>query len=409
MGAPFLPLRRLLAAVAALLVGMLAVAAPGDRAAHADDPLGRAAEALQRSPLFVHPDATAGIDRSGRDGVLGRLMAATTPVYVAVLPASAGTQALGGVSQLPSALFQQVRRPGTYLVVVGDELHAGSTRIGRRAQVLADQAGSRSGGDTVTAVLDFVDRVESEAAVATTQDPPPERTATFPWTRLLLLGGTAGLVYLLVRRRREVLDRELAAVREVAAEDVAAFAADLSAFEPDEGAEAVRLHHEATEAYGRASTALLASSSPQDIEAVTTALAHGRFVLASAQAAVAGTPPPPRRPPCFFDPRHGPSRLDARWAPAGGVERWVPACADCAIRLGTGEEPETRLVPAGTGRCPYWEAGRAYGPWAGGYYRDYGGTALLPGLLVGTTLGSTLAVPEQPGPPAAESDRGGRP
>ena len=37
---------------------------------------------------------------------------------------------------------------------------------------------------------------------------------------------------------------------------------------------------------------------------------YARWQLHTAQALLAGTPPPPRRLPCFVDPRHGPSVAD---------------------------------------------------------------------------------------------------
>jgi hypothetical protein len=109
--------------------------------------------------------------------------------------------------------------------------------------------------------------------------------------------------------------------------------------------------------------------------------------MASAKARLAGEEPPERRPPCFFDPRHGPSVRDVEWAPPGGELRPVPACAADALRVEEGEEPESREVLAGGRRTPYWNAGPAYGPWAGGFYGATAG-ALLPMLFVGSMLGS---------------------
>ncbi|MYU17195.1 hypothetical protein GTZ78_42570, partial [Streptomyces sp. SID8361] len=103
-----------------------------------------------------------------------------------------------------------------------------------------------------------------------------------------------------------------------------------------------------------------------------------------------GRPLPQRRPPCFFDPRHGPSVRDVPWAPLGGTRRSVPACAADATRIDDGAEPDARTVPVGGDRRrPYWEAGPAYGPWASGYFGGYG-SMLLPGLLIGTLLGGSL-------------------
>src|SRR3954453_2294873 len=80
-------------------------------------------------------------------------------------------------------------------------------------------------------------------------------------------------------------------------------------------------------------------------------------------------PPPP--PPCFFNPQHGPSTEDVDWAPPGGAPRPVPACAADAERVRVGAEPDVRKVAVGTGRRPYWEAGRGYGGYAQGYFSPY--------------------------------------
>src|SRR5882672_2270648 len=78
----------------------------------------------------------------------------------------------------------------------------------------------------------------------------------------------------------------------------------------------------------------------EDLAAVSSALEEGRFAMVSAKARLQGQDPPERRPPCFFDPRHGPSVRDVEWAPPGGRPRAVPACAACATRVEDGEEPE---------------------------------------------------------------------
>ncbi|CAM5315874.1 Homocitrate synthase [Streptomyces glaucescens] len=102
-----------------------------------------------------------------------------------------------------------------------------------------------------------------------------------------------------------------------------------------------------------------------------------------------GRPLPERRLPCFFDPRHGPSAADVIWTPEGGATREVPVCAADRARLADGLDPMIREVDTGYGRRPYWDAGPAYGPWAGGYF----GGGILPGLLIGTMLGGMMATP----------------
>ena len=105
--------------------------------------------------------------------------------------------------------------------------------------------------------------------------------------------------------------------------------------------------------------------------------------MAAAKAELAGGEPPERRPPCFFDPRHGPSVDEVEWAPPGGEPRPVPVCAADLQRTHDGLVPDARQVPAGGQMVPYWAAGPAYMPWAGGFF----GGGLLPGLFIGSMLG----------------------
>jgi len=94
--------------------------------------------------------------------------------------------------------------------------------------------------------------------------------------------------------------------------------------------------------------------------------------MACVRARVAGEPLPTRRPPCFFDPRHGLSVTDVSWTPAGGTPRDVPACALDAERVRAGAEPDVRKVMVGAQRVPYWQGGRAYQPYAAGYFGRFG-------------------------------------
>jgi hypothetical protein len=109
--------------------------------------------------------------------------------------------------------------------------------------------------------------------------------------------------------------------------------------------------------------------------------------MAAAEALLAGKQPPERRPPCFFDPRHGPSTRDVEWAPPGGSPRKVPACEADAQAVERGVEPASRQVVAGGRSVPYWNAPPYFGPWAGGYFMPFGGMGFLSGLFVGELLG----------------------
>ena len=129
-------------------------------------------------------------------------------------------------------------------------------------------------------------------------------------------------------------------------------------------------------------------TAPDDIRHVTGILDDGRYAIACVRARVAGEPLPTRRPPCFFDPRHGLSVTDVDYAPAGGATRSVPACALDAERVGAGADPDVRQVMVGSRRVPYWQGGPAYAPYAAGYFAAGAGMSLMfGGLLIGSMGG----------------------
>src|SRR5581483_2642142 len=94
--------------------------------------------------------------------------------------------------------------------------------------------------------------------------------------------------------------------------------------------------------------------SPKELSRVSSALEEGRYQMAVAEAALAGRPAPERRPPCFFDPRHGPSARDVEWAPPCGAPRLVPACEADAQRVEHGQEPQSREISYGGAVMPYY-------------------------------------------------------
>ena len=61
----------------------------------------------------------------------------------------------------------------------------------------------------------------------------------------------------------------------------------------------------------------------------------------------------------------------------------MPACAADAVRVRDGNDPETRHVSVGGRDVPYWQAGPAYGPFAGGFFAG----GLVPAVFVGSLLG----------------------
>ncbi|HET7432747.1 MAG TPA: hypothetical protein VFJ89_14660 [Nocardioides sp.] len=196
---------------------------------------------------------------------------------------------------------------------------------------------------------------------------------------LVLLGVAA---FVVVRRRNRALAaereaRELEPVKKLAFEDVTALGVELQDLdlelagrELDQGANAD--YQRALDTYEAAKTAADAISRAEQVQDVTKILDDGRYAIACVRARVAGEALPQRRPPCFFDPRHGLSVEDVPFAPVGGAPRQVPACALDAERVKAGAEPDTRQVMVGTQRVPYWQGGRAYRPYAAGYFGGFG-------------------------------------
>ncbi len=194
------------------------------------------------------------------------------------------------------------------------------------------------------------------------------------------------------KSRRE---REWEEVRSSSQDDLVALGDDIRALDVDVQMPGVsedlkQRYEQAVEAYQRASEIFDRAKRPEDLAPVSETLEEGRFAMACAKALSDGRPLPERRPPCFFDPRHGPSTEDVEWAPPGGSSRPVPACAADALRIKEGFQPHGRQVSVDGHPTDYWNAPRHYGPWAGGYFNGFGGGGLLSGLLVGSALGAGL-------------------
>ena len=361
-----------------------------------------AAAALQESPLYVADealteleDAGGSFDDAARATVLDRIESAETPIYVAVLPEAAADQ--GGAE----ALYEALGSAGTYLVVLSNGRTSGGSTTLDGADQAAAEAEEDAEGDVETTILGFVDRAEELPTIDSNAgtgsgdagNGSGSESDGSGWIPLGIIAAAGGGGFLLYRRNKRNRERaELAPVRSALDEDVTAYGEELADLDLDvrnPGAvpeEAKQEYARALDLYENAKTAADRVERPGQLQPVTAALDEGRWLLASVRARLAGEEPPPRRLPCFFDPRHGPSVEEISWAPPGGAARDVPACAADATRIKDGLDPDVRLVPVGDGtRRPYWDAGPAYSGWAGGYFGGF-----LPGMLWGTVLGSSL-------------------
>ncbi|MGW2616562.1 hypothetical protein [Streptomyces sp. NPDC001500] len=356
------------------------------------------ADSLRRDPVYVDPEAAAQLSPAEVRALERQIEDADKPLFIAVLPADYPTAGLFGDLRTATGVT------GLYAIRLGErfDARADSSVLPRTAvrNLVGSVAGER---DAKTQLTDFTDRALTRmGGSAPAGWGSPNGGGKIPSSALIVAGavvvaGGAGAYTLVRRGRRRRAEEQRAALdrlRVVVDEDITAFGEELDRldFHPAEAGadDAMRADYErALDAYEQAKTAMAAAGRPQDVRAVTEALEDGRFSLASLAARREGRPLPERRPPCFFDPRHGPSVADATWTPPGGATREVPVCAADATRLADGRDPVIREVDSDYGRRPYWEAGPAYGPWAGGYF----GGGILPGLLVGTMLGSMMAAP----------------
>ncbi len=362
-----------------------------------------AGQQLRQDPLYVNQDALDELESEGRPfsddaqaDVRDRLGDATTPIYVAVLPfAGDDPTRENEADQLANA----TGRDGTYLVVFPDGSGSFTSNLLPRDDVgfAATQASRNSSGDMGAFITDFVERVEviADEVAAGSSDgsgggaSDGDGSGYLPLAILLAAGGGGLLLYRRNKRQRELA--ELNQVRGALEEDITAYGEELASLDLDPKdrtipAEARDEYASALDLYETAKSAAARAEAPGHLRPVTAALEQGRWLLACVRARINGEPVPERRPPCFFDPRHGPSVADVTWTPPGGVPREVPACQADVVRLQEGQNPDSRLVTVDGERRPYWEAGPAYSAWAAGYYGGF-----LPAMLWGTMLGSAMA------------------
>ncbi|MFI1565655.1 hypothetical protein ACH4ZX_21825 [Streptomyces sp. NPDC020490] len=386
--------RSLPALLLALVLAALTVTAP--RAEAATD-VSVIAAALRQGPVYVDPAASAQLSAGDADALARRIKDAGKPLFIAVLPADHPTRNLFADLRTATGVT------GLYGIRLGDRFDARADSSVMSVPARQNLVASVQGEDAKTQLNDFADRaLAGMGGSAPASWGSPSDGGGVPVTGLIvggavLVAGGAGVYTLARRNRRRRAEEQRAALeklRVVVDEDITAFGEELDRldFHPAESGadDAMRADYErALDAYEQAKTAMAAAARPEDVRAVTRALEDGRFSLAQLAARREHRPLPERRPPCFFDPRHGPSVADAVWTPAAGAPREVPVCAADRARLADGRDPAVREVDTQYGRRPYWDAGPAYGPWAGGYF----GGGLLPALLVGTMLGSMMATP----------------
>jgi hypothetical protein len=394
--------RRVLPVLAGLVLCLLAgLASP----AWAGPWVDRAAGSLRDDPLYVHPSARPTLSPPEAERVRARLTIAGTPVFVAVLPGQARGEAGGDANRLAGMVAASVGRPGTYLVVAGGEEGAGSNTLAKGVAAGQARAAFRQHPELAAATMDFIGRAEKAAgrppATTPPAQPPPGQDDADGNTLLVVLLAIAGVVTLAVllaltlenrsERRSVRFGNQFGEAKAVAQEDLTALADDLRNLDVDlqadelDNPQAVNQYTRAHEFLERAEQAFEQARDPTDLAQVSTALESGRFAMASARALFERRDPPRRRPPCFFDTRHGPSVNDVGWEAPGGPPRPVPVCAACMRQIASGTQPQPRKVRTGLRRVPFYDLPPHFESWFGGYF---GGAAA--DLVVGFPLGNAL-------------------
>ena len=388
-----------------------------------------AADRLREDSLYIHPSVESALDPAEVRRLEKLVRESSTPMYLAILP-SAALEEGGGTDQgAIIKLAQEVGRRGIFAlaIVTGGERDyfiAGSnfaTGDGRIRKAANDAVATRRDEGVGPIVIDFVERANALTADAATGAAPEAPAAdgvddagAGAGTLILLGGGAlaAGAYFVTRRERRRLQGGAFEEAKDNARDDLIALGEDIRSLDidvemPGTPKAVIDDYSVALAAYERAENAWEAARSPEDLEPVSMALEEGRWAMASAKARLEGEEPPLRRAPCFFDPRHGPSSREVEWAPPYGAPRMVPACEADAQRVERGEDPHAREIMVGGQPTPYWNAGPAYAPFAGGFFG--GSTAgLLPSLLVGSMLGMSVGSMFAAGDAwAADGDFGG--
>ncbi len=375
---------------------------------------------LQHKRVFIDPSVRDTLASSTVASLENQVNQTQRPLSVAVLPQAALNEGGGHADGLASAILKGLHRSGTVLVVSGLSFGTASssqadskaasgavTSALHGAGVKAGRSLGRDAGKAVGGVLsDATSRTAAalgKAATPRAGTAAPGHSWRTPLVRFLLIAvllvAVVALLDVLLRRltsgQRQGRGHDFEDVRNLAHEDIVALGDDLreldASLDPDSDHPLVMADYQdaqeslqqGIEAYERAQTA-------NELAPVSTAMEAGRFKLARARARFEGRELPRRRPPCFFDTRHGPSVDDVGWMPDNGPARPVPACEDCMKIVAGGVEPLVRTVVSAGKRMPFYDAPPHFESWFGGYF---GGAAadLVQGYALGRALDDGFA------------------
>ena len=290
-----------LGAVGALAASLMVVGLPG-RAASASVDFDEVATALRSDPVFVDAEAERTLTDDEMAELRSVIRNADTPIYVAVLPASAADIAGGEPAEVASQLADAVDRRGTYGVVVGESFRAGSSELPEgEAGRLAASALDANGDDTAAVLDDFVGRVRDAAESSDGSAGSGDDGSGSSWVLPVVLAAGVGAAGLLVWRRSKRRQEKAAARaraeeadRQLLKAEISVLADDVVRLEP-----IVQLHSDAqsdfdaaVSRYRAAQAALEYTDEPLDLVRVARLVAEGRYSMDRARAIVEGREPP---------------------------------------------------------------------------------------------------------------------
>ncbi|MFI0447739.1 hypothetical protein [Actinomadura sp. 6N118] len=374
------------AMIAAVMLLLFGFAAP----AQADD-VSQIAKGLTNSRLYVTTDSGASLSDADKAEINAAFANdGDADIRAVVVKPGHSQQALGSMLK---SVGNRVGKGKTYVAIDANGREMAGISKDLSSKEINQLIAQTSGGGIKSRLTQFGSLAEKKA------DDQARSSMIGGFVTLgvvILLLAAAFAAFLVVRgKRRKREEQQMAELKQGVEEDVTLLGEDIAKLDlnvMDQKLDPeIRSDYErAMNSYDGAKSATVRASNPQDMQAVTTALEDGRYYMTATRARMAGEPVPEKRAPCFFNPNHGPSTQDVMWAPPGGTPRSVPACEADAQAVLSGGNPDIRMVPYGDGRRPYWDAGPAYGPYAGGYYASYGGMDLLSGMMIGTMLGSMM-------------------
>ena len=366
------------------------------------DPFDEIAQSLATDPVYVDDDAENAISDADEQALQQRIAQRNAgPMYIAVVSGSLRDRAGGDATTVASEIARRLNREGVYAVVAGNQFRAGNVGRGldrgvapELATTAIEQQRDAGVAATLTEFVDLVGEARQNGGASTVDHQAPGTGGGFSLALLGLLAAVGGFLFFRARRQRtRQREEEVAELKETARDDLVALGDDIRALDldvqmPGVDEEAKTHYATALDRYEQAEARHDKVTDPAEFGQIAELLEEGRYAMTAAKAKLNNQPVPERRPPCFFDPRHGPSTRDVLWAPDGYEQRPVPVCEADALRIEEGSEPMTREITAGGRRMPLYDAPGFYAPYAGGFFG--GVTGFLPGLLFGSMLGGAL-------------------